>query len=137
MNRGRAQGAVSYVRPVRTRFHKADILPSSVTFAKALRSADAYEFLWQFAQVPVFSRLIFSFFTYALKACLFPVEKIFWRAASAGWQARRFGGILERNFRTHRVSPIYLQAEGDGDRGKYQAGRSPRRPAERESKPAT
>jgi hypothetical protein len=103
------------VRPVRTRFHKADILPSSVTFAKALRSAGTYEFLWQFAQVPAFSGRIFGFFTYALKTCLFPVEKILWRAASTGWKANRFGGILERNFRTHRVSPNYLQAEGDGD----------------------
>jgi hypothetical protein len=67
VNRGRAQGAVIDVRPVRTRFHKADILPSSVTFAKALRGPDSYEFLWQFAQVPVFSYRIFSFFTYAAK----------------------------------------------------------------------
>jgi hypothetical protein len=102
------------VNPVRTTFHKAGILPVPATFAKALRGGCAYEVLWQFAQVSGFFCQIFGFFTYALKTWLFPLEKIFWRATPPGWPASWFGGILERNFRTHRVSTAISVRQAEG-----------------------
>jgi hypothetical protein len=113
VDRVQPQGTVIGVNPVRTTFHKAGILPVPGTFAKSLQGGCAYEFLWQFAQVIGFFCQIFSFFSYALKTWLFPVEKLFWRAAPGRLESQ----LVWRDTRaqlsvSHRVSPYLLSAGG-------------------------